>query len=67
MVQIVTIHKSKGLEYPLVWLPFIAVSVNRIRRHDQRLVCRGARSQQAEASVELAEAERLAEDLRLCR
>jgi ATP-dependent exoDNAse (exonuclease V) beta subunit len=32
LVQIVTIHKSKGLEYPLVWLPFIAVSVNRIRR-----------------------------------
>jgi exodeoxyribonuclease V beta subunit len=24
LVQIVTIHKSKGLEYPLVWLPFIA-------------------------------------------
>lgn len=23
LVQIVTIHKSKGLEYPLVWLPFI--------------------------------------------
>ncbi|MFR0482384.1 3'-5' exonuclease, partial [Escherichia coli] len=22
LVQIVTIHKSKGLEYPLVWLPF---------------------------------------------
>ncbi|MBF3299647.1 hypothetical protein ISU73_18210, partial [Leptospira borgpetersenii serovar Ballum] len=24
LVQVVTIHKSKGLEYPLVWLPFIA-------------------------------------------
>ncbi len=23
LVQIVTIHKSKGLEYQLVWLPFI--------------------------------------------
>ncbi|SUX70813.1 exonuclease V subunit beta [Citrobacter freundii] len=23
LVKIVTIHKSKGLEYPLVWLPFI--------------------------------------------
>ncbi|UMX59080.1 hypothetical protein MJ391_22905 [Escherichia coli] len=23
LLQIVTIHKSKGLEYPLVWLPFI--------------------------------------------
>lgn len=24
LVKIVTIHKSKGLEYPVVWLPFIA-------------------------------------------
>jgi exodeoxyribonuclease V beta subunit len=31
LVQIVTIHKSKGLEYPLVWLPFIA----RFRKQDQ--------------------------------
>ena len=26
LVKIVTIHKSKGLEYDLVWLPFLAVS-----------------------------------------
>lgn len=31
LVQIVTIHKSKGLEYSLVWLPFIA----RFRKQDQ--------------------------------
>lgn len=31
LVQIVTIHKSKGLEYPTVWLPFIA----RFRKQDQ--------------------------------
>lgn len=24
LIKIVTIHKSKGLEYPVVWLPFIA-------------------------------------------
>ncbi|MSE19119.1 exodeoxyribonuclease V subunit beta, partial [Pantoea agglomerans] len=24
LVQIITIHKSKGLQYPLVWLPFAA-------------------------------------------
>lgn len=32
LVQIVTIHKSKGLEYPLVWLPFITNFASRIRR-----------------------------------
>nr|WP_223287481.1 3'-5' exonuclease [Halomonas elongata] len=26
LVQVVTIHKSKGLEYPLVFLPFIAAA-----------------------------------------
>lgn len=28
LVKIVTIHKSKGLEYKLVWLPFIAFNQN---------------------------------------
>ena len=32
LVQIVTIHKSKGLEYPLVWLPFITNFRVRSRR-----------------------------------
>ncbi|HBS6908339.1 TPA: exodeoxyribonuclease V subunit beta [Klebsiella pneumoniae] len=67
LVQIVTIHKSKGLEYPLVWLPFIA----RFRKQDQAFYHdRGTFAAvldlgQDEASLELAEAERLAEDLRL--
>ena len=67
LVQIVTIHKSKGLEYPLVWLPFIA----RFRKQDQALyhdretVAAVLDLGQDEASLELAEAERLAEDLRL--
>ncbi len=26
LVRVVTIHKSKGLEYPLVFLPFIAAA-----------------------------------------
>ncbi|PJR51258.1 exodeoxyribonuclease V subunit beta [Klebsiella sp. H-Nf2] len=67
LVQIVTIHKSKGLEYPLVWLPFIA----RFRKqdqafyHDRDTFAAVLDLGQAESSLELAEAERLAEDLRL--
>ena len=67
LVQIVTIHKSKGLEYPLVWLPFIA----RFRKqdqafyHDRETFAAVLDLGQDEASLELAEAERLAEELRL--
>lgn len=67
LVQIVTIHKSKGLEYSLVWLPFIA----RFRKqdqafyHDRETFAAVLDLGQDEASLELAEAERLAEDLRL--
>lgn len=67
LVQIVTIHKSKGLEYPLVWLPFIA----RFRKqdqafyHDRKTFAAVLDLGQDEGSLELAEAERLAEDLRL--
>lgn len=59
-VQIVTIHKSKGLEYPLVWLPFIA----RFRKqdqafyHDRTSFAAVLDTGQAEGSMELAEAER---------
>ncbi|MFC3394583.1 exodeoxyribonuclease V subunit beta [Brenneria rubrifaciens] len=67
LVQIVTIHKSKGLEYPLVWLPF----VSNFRVQDQG-VYHDRSSYQAlldlhnsEESQALAEEERLAEDLRL--
>jgi exodeoxyribonuclease V beta subunit len=67
LVQIVTVHKSKGLEYPLVWLPFIA----RFRKqdqafyHDRDSFAAVLDLGQDEGSLELAEAERLAEDLRL--
>lgn len=67
LVQIVTIHKSKGLEYPLVWLPFI--SHFRIQDqayyHDRRSFEAVLDLSEADESIELAEAERLAEDLRL--
>ena len=67
LVQIVTIHKSKGLEYPLVWLPFIA----RFRKekqafyHDRKSFKAVLDLNESDESLELAEAERLAEDLRL--
>ncbi|QJD60205.1 exodeoxyribonuclease V subunit beta [Pseudomonas sp. gcc21] len=68
LVKVVTIHKSKGLEYPLVFLPFICGvrPVNKdapLRLHDgatARLVL-----EPTEDEVEQADAERLAEDLRL--
>ena len=67
LVQIVTIHKSKGLEYSLVWLPFIA----RYRKqdqafyHDRSSFAAVLDLHKGEESLALAEAERLAEDLRL--
>ncbi|MDR2265836.1 MAG: exodeoxyribonuclease V subunit beta [Enterobacter asburiae] len=67
LVQIVTIHKSKGLEYPLVWLPFIANyrAQDQAFYHDRDSFEAVLDLSKADASVELAEAERLAEDLRL--
>lgn len=67
LVQIVTIHKSKGLEYPLVFLPFASyfnTTKSRIyhdRQHFQRVYSL-AQSQQEIAWIE---EERLSEDLRL--
>ncbi|MTH45311.1 exodeoxyribonuclease V subunit beta [Intestinirhabdus alba] len=67
LVQIVTIHKSKGLEYPLVWLPFITNFrvQDRAFYHDRSSFEAVLDLSQAQESIELAEAERLAEDLRL--
>ncbi|WP_323879680.1 exodeoxyribonuclease V subunit beta [Aeromonas hydrophila] len=69
LVQIVTIHKSKGLEYPLVFLPFICSH----RAADTPLFheADGAGNRTvldltgAEESLVEADRERLAEDLRL--
>ncbi|MEO3741358.1 exodeoxyribonuclease V subunit beta [Kosakonia sp. WA-90] len=67
LVQIVTIHKSKGLEYSLVWLPFIANF--RVQDqgfyHDRDAFQAVLDLSHADDSVALAEEERLAEDLRL--
>ncbi|PYC45372.1 exodeoxyribonuclease V subunit beta [Pseudomonas soli] len=70
LVKVVTIHKSKGLEYPLVYLPFICTSkpVDGQRLplgwHDEQGVAHLTLTPNAE-QVERADDERLAEDLRL--
>ena len=67
LVQIVTIHKSKGLQYPLVWLPFVANfrEADSAVYHDRQTFAALLDLQPDEESASLAEQERLAEDLRL--
>ncbi|MGP1629079.1 MAG: exodeoxyribonuclease V subunit beta [Giesbergeria sp.] len=72
LVQIVTIHKSKGLEYPLVCLPF-ACAVRQVKKqkHNPAVALSDAQGVRAvhlalsDAQWEQAESERLREDLRL--
>ena len=68
-VRVITIHKSKGLEYPLVFLPFICgfrpAEANKppLRYHrDGELV---VDLEPDDAAGALADRERLAEDMRL--
>ncbi|WP_411992958.1 exodeoxyribonuclease V subunit beta [Agarivorans sp. DSG3-1] len=65
LVRIVTIHKSKGLEYPIVMLPFILG----FREASEALYHEGERFiydlDAGEKAMEAACQERLAEDLRL--
>jgi len=67
LVQIVTIHKSKGLQYPLVWLPFAAGfrEADTALYHDRDSFNPVLDLHSNEESLALAEEERLAEDLRL--
>ncbi len=70
LVKVVTIHKSKGLEYPLVFLPFICsakpVDGSRLplNYHDETGKAQVTLKPTAEL-IALADDERLAEDLRL--
>lgn len=67
LVQIVTIHKSKGLEYDLVFLPFVMShrEASEAKYYDETQdktildICK------LDASLAQADKERLAEDLRL--
>jgi exodeoxyribonuclease V beta subunit len=70
LVKVVTIHKSKGLEYPLVFLPFICsskpVDGSRLPLHFHDADGHAQISLKPTAAlIEQADDERLAEDLRL--
>lgn len=69
LVRVVTIHKSKGLEYPLVFLPFVS-SYRPCDKKDTVVVQQDSARQlflraPDEQVWQQAERERLAEDLRL--
>ncbi len=71
LIRVITIHKSKGLEYPVVFLPFICsyrkVTDSRnpvVTIHDENGNRRLIRKP-GENELAMADRERLAEDLRL--
>ena len=70
LIRIVTIHKSKGLEYPLVFLPFICTFRAQegkhlpLAFHDDNNALRLTLTPTAQ-DIARADRERLAEDLRL--
>ncbi|MBB3231314.1 exodeoxyribonuclease V subunit beta [Halomonas stenophila] len=69
LVQVITIHKSKGLEYPLVFLPFIGnhratkADDSPLRWHDGEGRLRLSLTA-SDATLAIADRERLGEDLR---
>ena len=70
LVQIVTIHASKGLEYPVVFVPYLwsckpRNTIDLLSFHQGNKACLDAGSNDIEAHLRLAEQERLAEDVRL--
>ncbi|WP_112837319.1 exodeoxyribonuclease V subunit beta [Providencia rustigianii] len=67
LVQISTIHKSKGLEYKIVWLPFASNFLPQSQGlfHDREDFITKLDLDDAKEYVDLADEERLAEDLRL--
>ncbi|MEI4259727.1 MAG: exodeoxyribonuclease V subunit beta [Candidatus Dasytiphilus stammeri] len=67
LIKIVSIHKSKGLQYPVVWVPFMAYfrQENHSIYHDRLTFEKILDLRNEEESVRLSYEERLAEDLRL--
>ncbi|HDY7727782.1 TPA: exodeoxyribonuclease V subunit beta [Vibrio vulnificus] len=67
LVQIVTIHKSKGLEYDLVFLPFVFAhrEASEAKFYDAQTDRTVLDITASDAALQQADKERLAEDLRL--
>ena len=70
LVQIVTVHSSKGLEYPIVFVPYLWSCKPRDKKgllsfHDKSEHIVDAGSGNIDKHHRLAEKERLAEDIRL--
>ncbi|QCI24498.1 exodeoxyribonuclease V subunit beta [Buchnera aphidicola (Muscaphis stroyani)] len=66
IVKIVTIHKSKGLEYPIVWIPFMMdyhPSKTAIYHHEKNFKILFDLNQE-KRNLKKSEKERIAEDLR---
>jgi exodeoxyribonuclease V beta subunit len=71
LVKVITVHKSKGLEYPLVYLPF-AVTARKVERRNRSFFEFSDEQGQrqidmalTEAALALMEQARIQEDLRL--
>jgi exodeoxyribonuclease V beta subunit len=71
LVKVITVHKSKGLEYPLVYLPF-AVTARKVERRNRSFFefsdddgLRRIDMALTDTALELVERARLQEDLRL--
>ncbi len=71
LIKVITIHKAKGLQYPLVFLPFICTFRQAARKNAAMVIYRDAMGRPRlvhnpnDADLEMADRERLAEDLRL--
>jgi len=72
LVRIVTIHSSKGLEYPIVFLPYMWSCRSRksdaktlLAYYDEKESCHCLHADPLAEHLNLAEKERLAEDIRL--
>ncbi len=71
LIQVITIHKSKGLQYPLVFLPFISNVWPKMIRvsyptsyHDEQGQLQFVLDKDDKVGIEKADQERLAEDIR---
>jgi len=71
LVKIITIHSCKGLEFPVVFVPYLwdtralSADKNLLKFHQDSEACLYTGAQVVPAYLALAEQERLAEDVRL--